>query len=429
MKETCKTVVALILGLMAATILMLLVNLLPDKNMKQHIAESVKVMEQEQDYHEVIPGMISSRLDNFTDSIMLVSSAHKADTGLIDRTMNAYRVLYEGKTPSETLAAYGKGDTGYSVSPYSRYWHGYQVILKPLLLFFNYQEIRYLNMCLQFLLMVGITMEMVKKKMELYIVPYLIMLFSLMPFSIGLSLQFSSVFYIANIAVFVLLKWFDTIKEKKSFFLFFLIVGMLTSFMDFLTYPLVTLGVPIVFYFLLMEKKNLLYNVIKVVKYSAIWAVGYIGMWSGKWVIGSILLRKNIITDAIDALLNRTSSETAETSFTHWSVIEKNADAMFSTPIKLLFLGTMLILLVVLIGKTIRDRKNYFTNWHYLLIACMPIAWYIVAANHSYMHFWFTYRELSILIFAVLIWESVNVKQSIKIHSIKGEKDEKANSL
>lgn len=419
MKETCKTIVALILGLMAATILMLLINLLPEKAMKQHITESVKVMEQEQDYHEVIPGMISSRLDNFTDSIMLVSSAHKAETGLIDRTMNGYRVLYEGKTPSETLAAYGTGEEGYSVSPYSRYWHGYQIILKPLLLFFNYQEIRYLNMCLQFLLIIGIVIEMVKKKMGIYIFSYMVMLFSLMPFSIGLSLQFSSVFYITNIAVYVLLKWFEIIKEKKNFFLFFLIVGMLTSFMDLLTYPLVTLGIPLVFYFLLMEKKTLLYNVIKTVKYSIIWAIGYIGMWSGKWIIGSILLRKNIITDAIDALLNRTSSETADASFTHWSVIEKNTGAMFSTPVKLLFLGTLLILLVVLICKTIRDKKNYFANWHYLLIACMPIAWYIVAANHSYMHFWFTYRELSILIFAVLIWESANVKQCIKANNME----------
>ena len=419
MKETCKTIVALILGLMAATILMLLINLLPEKAMKQHITESVKVMEQVQDYHEVIPGMISSRLDNFTDSIMLVSSAHKAETGLIDRTMNGYRVLYEGKTPSETLAAYGTGEEGYSVSPYSRYWHGYQIILKPLLLFFNYQEIRYLNMCLQFLLIIGIVIEMVKKKMGIYIFSYMVMLFSLMPFSIGLSLQFSSVFYITNIAVYVLLKWFEIIKEKKNFFLFFLIVGMLTSFMDLLTYPLVTLGIPLVFYFLLMEKKTLLYNVIKTVKYSIIWAIGYIGMWSGKWIIGSILLRKNIITDAIDALLNRTSSETADASFTHWSVIEKNTGAMFSTPVKLLFLGTLLILLVVLICKTIRDRKNYFANWHYLLIACMPIAWYMVAANHSYMHFWFTYRELSILIFAVLIWESANVKQCIKANNME----------
>lgn len=404
----------MILGLAEATILMLLINLLPVEPMKKNIAESVKVMEQEGDYHEVLPGLISSRLDNFTDSIMLVSSAHREDASLVERAMNVYRVRYEGKTPSETLVSYGKGEKGYMAGPYSRYWHGYQLVLKPLLMFFNYQEIRYLNICLQFLLMFGIAVELVKRKMKIYIFPYLFMIFSLMPVSIGLSLQFSSIFYIANIAVFVLLKWWEVLMEKKQFLLFFMIIGMFTSFMDFLTYPLVTLGVPVVFYFLLSRKDTFLQNFVEIIKYSMIWGVGYIGMWAGKWMIGSVLLRKNIITDAIDALLNRTSSETADASFTHWSVIERNAEAMFGTPIKILFLGTLLILLLFLIVKTIQDKKNCFGNYHYLIIACMPIAWYIVAGNHSYMHFWFTYRELAILIFAVLIWAFVNAAECWK---------------
>lgn len=414
MKEIRKIMLALILGLAGATLLMLLINLLPTDGMKKHITESVKVMEREGDYHEVLPGVISSRLDNFTDSIMLVSSAHREDASLIERTMNIYRVRYEGKTPSETLVSYGNGEEGYSTGVYSRYWHGYQIVLKPLLMFFNYQEIRYLNICLQFILMFLIAVELVKKKKEIYIFPYLSMVLSLMPVSVGLSLQFSSVFYITNIAVYVILKWWEVLKGKKQFLLFFMVIGMLTSFMDFLTYPLVTLGVPIVFYFLLSGEDVFLRNIIETIKYSVVWAVGYIGMWAGKWVIGSVLLRKNIITDAIDALLNRTSSETANVTFTHWDVIERNLDAMFGTPIKILFLGTLLILLAYLVMKTIQDKKNYFGNYHYLIIGCMPIAWYIVAGNHSYMHFWFTYRELAILIFAVLMWAFVNAAECLK---------------
>ena len=61
---------ALIFGLAGATMLMLMINLLPTDGMKKNITESVKVMEREGDYHEVLPGVISSRLDNFTDSII-----------------------------------------------------------------------------------------------------------------------------------------------------------------------------------------------------------------------------------------------------------------------------------------------------------------------------------------------------------------------
>ena len=141
MKNIGKIIVGLLSGVIGATMLMLLINLLPTENMKENITETVKVMEREGDYHEVLPGVISSRLDNFTDSIMLVSSAHCEEASLIERAMNVYRVRYEGKTPSETLVSYGKGEEGYSTGAYSRYWHGYQIFLKPLLIFFNYQEI------------------------------------------------------------------------------------------------------------------------------------------------------------------------------------------------------------------------------------------------------------------------------------------------
>ncbi len=418
MKEMKKIILVMILGLIGATTLMLLINLLPTDGMRKHITESTKVMEQEGDYHEVIPGVLSSRLDNFTDSIMLVSSAHQENAGLIERAMNVYRVRYEGKTPSETLVLYGNGVEGYSSGDYSRYWHGYQIILKPLLMFLNYQEIRYLNICLQLLLVLGVVIQLAERKMKIYILPYLFMIFSLMPASIGLSLQFSSIFYIANGAVYVLLRWWEMLKEKKQFLVFFMITGMLTSFMDFLTYPLVTLGVPIVFYFALSSKDTFVQNLIETIKYSIVWAVGYIGMWAGKWIIGSVLLRKNIITDAINALLNRTSSETADATFTHWDVVERNLDVMFGTPIKILFLGTLLLLMCYLVVRTICDRKNYFGNYHYLLIACMPIAWYIVTGNHSYMHFWFTYRELAILILGVLMWAFVNVGKCLKKDNI-----------
>ena len=32
----------------------------------------------------------------------------------------------------------------------------------------------------------------------------------------------------------------------------------------------------------------------------------------------------------------------------------------------------------------------------FLLVAMLPFVWYLFASNHSYIHFWFTYRELVI---------------------------------
>ena len=56
------------------------------------------------------------------------------------------------------------------------------------------------------------------------------------------SLQYSTAFYVAFGAMAVLLVADGRLNDS----LFFMAVGMLTSFVDFLTYPIATLGLPLV---------------------------------------------------------------------------------------------------------------------------------------------------------------------------------------
>ena len=41
-----------------------------------------------------------------------------------------------------------------------------------------------------------------------------------------------------------------------------------------------------------------------------------------------------------------------------------------------------------------------------LLLALLPLAWWFLAANHSLVHTFFTGKELSVTVFAVLLWLS-----------------------
>ncbi len=410
MKKILDLSIILLISVMGGTFLLLLVNVLPNERMQRHISESTSVMEEEGDYPMLMDGYISSRLDNFTDSIMLVTAANKEDTNFVDRTVNMYRVNYEDKRPAEVLVDYGKGNPDYTVSGYPRYWHGYQLALKPLLLIFNYQEIRYINMCLQILLIAFVVAIMWKKDMKLYILPYLVTICSLMPASVALSLQFSAVFYLTNISIILLLIWFESIQVTGNTLSFFLSVGMMTSYFDLLTYPLVTCGIPLIVYFILKKEHSIQSDILETVQYGIIWAIGYGGMWAGKWIIGSILLRKNIINDALAAIFNRTSSE----DYGRKEAILKNMSAMFETPIKYIFLLLILILVISLIIRMVKDKKIYLKNFHYVIIAAIPFAWYMVLVNHSCVHFWFTYRELAIFIFAILVWLCKNLEECKK---------------
>lgn len=56
---------------------------------------------------------------------------------------------------------------------YARYWHGYLVVLKPLLLLLDYADIRILNMIVQLLLLVWLIVSMIEIDRKKYVLPFI----------------------------------------------------------------------------------------------------------------------------------------------------------------------------------------------------------------------------------------------------------------
>ncbi|MBS5962357.1 MAG: hypothetical protein KH307_01540 [Varibaculum cambriense] len=69
---------------------------------------------------------------------------------------------------------------------------------------------------------------------------------------------------------------------------FFMILGMAVSLLDFLTYPVLALGIPLVMYVIVRQEAGIL----KIIGLSCSWAAGYIGFWSLKWILGAIFAGK-----------------------------------------------------------------------------------------------------------------------------------------
>lgn len=62
----------------------------------------------------------------------------------------------------------------------------------------------------------------------------------------------------------------------------------------------------------------------------------------------------------------------------------------------------MIILIVIFVITLYKTRHIKVNNIiPYAIMACYPIAWYVLIQNHSYIHYWFAYRELAISVFAV----------------------------
>lgn len=189
---------------------------------------------------------------------------------------------------------------------------------------------------------------------------------------------------------------------------FFICVGIVTNWLDLLTYPLLTLGMPLALLIVIARKNRKGAGVGFVLILSIAWGAGYGGMWLLKWLMASVVLNRDVCSEAVHQILFRSSSEFGELHFTRADVIRKNLEVMLKMPY-------ILLLLAVFIGAGIRlfliarHSREGHQGWRtivrdgapYLLIALMPFAWYYVLPNHSWIHFWFTYRNLAITVFAL----------------------------
>ena len=83
-------------------------------------------------------------------------------------------------------------------------------------------------------------------------------------------------------------------------------IGGLTAFFDLLTAPLVTYGIPMIVLILLRSKMNkytLKQDIFQYIKLSIMWIASYSLTYLAKWVIASIILNENIITENIISII------------------------------------------------------------------------------------------------------------------------------
>lgn len=295
------------------------------------------------------------------------------------------------------------------VKNYARYWHGYLVFLRPMLCFFNYLQIRYINMFL-FMILISAVFSKVKDRLGWGIaVSFIIALCMTNILIIPWSLQFSPVYYIMLIFMIVILSFYQGQDDKSEFWtLAFLFVGMLTNFLDFLSAPLLTVGVPLCIITLLELKVNREQGnkkiLLKDTVFMVSWGLGYALCWISKWVIASLVLQKNILLDAAkQAELRSVGGE--ETVI---DAITKNLGSLempyFQNIVEKWYgLSLVILIVAILIGAVILfHKKNLKSTLPFVLLAVMPYIWMCVFKQHSSMHWIFVYRIQMISVFALL---------------------------
>jgi hypothetical protein len=403
-----KSALLLITGALAGAFLLTLAFMLP-VNMG-HKAESMEILEKEgwypratvtaQSWDTYFHSYLPDVMDDSTDRIMLYTALDTGRGNPLRRAMNAYNEF--------------SGD-------YAYYWHGYVCILRPLLLLFDYSELRILNGICQLLLILLLAYVIGKERG----IGYVLMLGSsyllLNPSAMTLSLQYTWVFYIAFLGTLLMVKKRVFFSQDLRYVYFFLVMGMLTSYFDLLTFPLITWGVPLVWWLVtdgsvgndgrrvpeaVGDREKASAGLKRVVVSGVGWIVGYAFMWIMKWILATIVLGRNVIKEAVYEVFFRLGAQAEsrlgladrmEVIYSNWKHYGYKLYAM--------------ILLAWLVWWFLRTLKyglgRSLGRYAYLLTGLSGIVWYFALANHTQGHHFFTYRIfcVSILAFFAIVLE------------------------
>ncbi|MDM8246220.1 hypothetical protein QUW40_06350 [Collinsella tanakaei] len=406
---------------------------LPAGPVRASAERSVSMLEQEGVYPRVFD-IENFRLDNWTDATMFGVAAVDDGTGLEGALLARQPA---GNDPISALKSFLAGNQ-IDTPDYSRYWHGYQVLLRPAMyLGFDYGQIRIANGIVQAALLVLAILSLCRARLARLATALVATALSASAVVFPLSLQYSSVYCVALLSLSLALLLRRRLRGLVPRCAFMLAVGMVTNFVDFLTFPLMTLGLPLVSLIVLdansnlnpgdhFSKERVVNPIALVILLSISWAAGYGLMWISKWVIASVILCGDYITPALEQAAMRSSHSlnpnagTGLTSFT-LADLAREIGRYWISPVALApFVVSALGYAVSRIACKARGLTAGGRGWPFivslLLVALIPVAWFLVLGNHSFQHAWFAFRTASVSEFALLALLSP-MRRSTKIEA------------
>jgi hypothetical protein len=407
------------------------VYMLPQQGIQANLKASLKTFQSEGLRPRLLVDHPSFQLDNSTDAMMLDTSFVKRPRPpLVLAMADEHTSVTATWTPGAPGQAAIEPDPIYSLSRtvlrdkaptivYAYYWHGYQLFLRVALMLFPYSTIRYLLM-ISLALLAFFTLLAVKARAGTVtaVALFLALLFTGV-YVVPLSLNFSTVFFVMLGSVLAALAC-DAAGILEKFDLeLFLVVGMLTSFFDLLTIPVLTVGIPLAVALVLRSRRDTAPSFASqfrfYVRTGLAWVFGFGAGWIAKWFVASAILHTNVVRAGVAQFLFRVGARQGTMIGTalvgnlgglapligmyDGAVLRVRGDVV------VFLLVVAVLLLAVFAWLLIRFRQpaeKIARALPVLLVAPLPYLWYVAANNHSGIHYGFTYRLQAMTLFALL---------------------------
>lgn len=384
----------LFLSLQAAFFLFTVLSAsLPDRLIQRHVFHAAKPLKEAGNYPQVLIDEKACQLDNFTDALIL-NQIYSMDRHTPVRS--AMRVTrWQNEQPYDQVGAlYENTCHGGGLQPedYYYYWHGSTFLYRILLMFFSFNQLRLLMYSAVLLLMFLFLRSYYPIGGMWNSLAFLFSWILVYGFVMPVSLQFFPVLAISLVACLLVVHFR---KEPQALGGVFFVVASLSAFFDILTVPLLSFGWPLAVWLTVPSQKTLTLSdgLRNMLVWGLFWIAGFVLTFFAKWVIGAAVIGREVFSNAFESGLYRVGAD----DFSRWDALVEN--------IKML--PDLILLLVVLLFLTvgvIRSRGRFGVRSILLMLtALMPYVWYLVFSNHSYQHFWFTFRLQAVTICAALM--------------------------
>lgn len=394
MKNSFLKYALLFVSLMAAFFFFAVISCaLPDKSAKKHVSQAAPMMQEQGNYPMAIIPITACRQDNFTDALIL-NQIYCADRKHPFKSAMGVPSCYYDPAADATNSLLKTicQEQGGSTMKYSRYWHGNTFLFRILLIFFEYPALQWLMFAVSSLLLALFLCTYHARAGIWKTMAFLLSWLLVYGFIMQFSMQFFPVLALSLLASTLVVRH----EEDTSYLsVLFFVIACLTCYFDLLTDPLLTFGWPLVVWVSLQrsDKLRLRDSLFCIVKWGLLWFSGYALTFLAKWGLGSLILGENVLSNASTAMMYRIGTD----DFSRWDAIVRNWEMISWN-----FVVIPLVLLLVV--SLLRFKADgWFKAVLLIVLALMPYAWYLVLSNHSYLHFWFTYRLQAITFSALFL--------------------------
>ena len=455
-KNLSKIILSTVTAMGICLLLLVGSSCIPRSLIQKNSEKSAEYLSERAPFPILIGDYVNSMQDNYSDTV-LCDILYCIDTSKpFSSTIEAKYAQGEMEEAYTGYLGAVKGEKEAN-REYGRYWHGSMVLLRPLMLLMPISGIRILfgaaTICIQ-LLLVAVFLKKGKKAFALC---YLLSFLMIHPWMLFTSLEYSTAFLTASLASLFVLK--KSGRNELWTYRFFVVVGVVTCFVDFLTTETLTFTLPMLLLLsegngdrvlernrkrnpCLMEKTGKKHkssdgikldkNISYVVKSGICWILGYLGMFMFKMLLLFMVAGKEVMLSSITEGLHRVSGEVHSANISIApsvsigsrlsGAIWHNLACFYPTKSGLMESGPVWLLTVFILTIAfsavylLHDRIEWGGFLPMMVLAAVPYLRFLVLSNHAYEHFFITYRAqmVTVTVFTYFVYEN-GIKQLIKM--------------